>query len=138
MKKYNLLLIYHHSEEKIIMCHRVKEPYLGLINLPGGKIEEGESGIEAAYRELQEETNITSADVTLHRLMRFDYCLQDCLLEVYVGKLKHEVTLVEEVHPLFWSDLSHDFFDSTIYAGEGNIGHLLFQADLVKESLFLE
>ena len=120
------------------MCHRVKEPYLGLINLPGGKIEEGESGIEAAYRELQEETNITSADVTLHRLMRFDYCLQDCLLEVYVGKLKHEVTLVEEVHPLFWSDLSYDFFDSTIYAGEGNIGHLLFQADLVKESLFLE
>lgn len=66
MRKYNLLLIYHHSEEKIIMCHRVKEPYLGLINLPGGKIEEGESGIEAAYRELQEETNITSADVTLH------------------------------------------------------------------------
>lgn len=70
--------------------------------------------------------------------MHFDYCLQDCLLEVYVGKLKHEVTLVEEVHPLFWSDLSHGFFDSTIYAGEGNIGHLLFQADLVKESLFLE
>ena len=138
MRKYNLLLIYHHSEEKIIMCHRVKEPYLGLINLPGGKIEEGESGIEAAYRELQEETNITSADVTLHRLMRFDYCLQDCLLEVYVGKLKHEVTLVEEVHPLFFFFLSHDFFDSTIYAGEGNIGHLLFQADLVKESLFLE
>lgn len=136
MKKYNLLLVYNQTLDKILMCHRVKEPYQGLINLPGGKVEAGETGMAAAYRELFEETNIRQSDITLHLLMRFDYHLQDCLVEVYLGKLKHEVTLIDEIHPLFWSDLTHDFFDQKIYAGEGNIGHLLEQAKMVQARLF--
>lgn len=136
MRKYNLILVYHQEKEEILLCYRVKEPYKGLYNLPGGKIEEGETGLEAAYRELFEETNITKKDIHLHHLMTFNYHLQNCFVEVYVGKLQHQVTLIEEVHPLLWSDLTHDFFDQKVYAGEGNIGHLLEQANLVKERLF--
>ncbi len=47
------------------MCKRKHAPYQGLSNFPGGKIEKGEDGLHAAYRELQEETAITEADVLL-------------------------------------------------------------------------
>ena len=40
-----------------LVCKRTKEPYMGMYNLVGGKIEE-EDGLKEAYRELFEETNI--------------------------------------------------------------------------------
>lgn len=136
MRKYNLILVYHQEKEEILLCYRVKEPYKGLYNLPGGKIEDGETGMEAAYRELFEETNIRKEDITLHHLMTFNYHIESCLVEVYMGKLQHEVQLIDEIHPLSWSDFSQDFFDQTLYAGEGNIGHILEQAKFVKARLF--
>ncbi|MEH7669972.1 NUDIX domain-containing protein [Bacillus sp. JJ689] len=59
MQGYNVLMVYNKDMDKLLMCERLKNPYKGLNNLVGGKIENGESGIEAAYRELLEETNIS-------------------------------------------------------------------------------
>lgn len=59
-----------------------------LYNLVGGKIEQGEDGFIAAYRELKEETSIT--DIKLVHLMDFTYLLADsCYVEVYFGKINH-------------------------------------------------
>ncbi|MBO9606366.1 MAG: NUDIX domain-containing protein, partial [Paenibacillaceae bacterium] len=63
MQGYNVLMIYNTDMSRILMCKRLKEPYKGLSNFVGGKIEPGESGMDAAYRELLEETAITRADV---------------------------------------------------------------------------
>ena len=46
-------------------------------------------------------------------------------MEVFVGKLDKDVTLVKEVHELHWISIKEDFFDMTKYAGEGNIGHMM-------------
>ena len=56
MQGYNVILIYNSNREKILMCKRSKEPFKGLFNLVGGKIENGEDGLSAAYREMIEET----------------------------------------------------------------------------------
>ena len=56
MKKLNLILVYNKEENKILMCKREKEPYKGKFNLVGGKVEQNEDELHAAYRELQEET----------------------------------------------------------------------------------
>jgi len=110
---------------------------MGLYNLVGGKIDPGEEGFAAAYRELYEETGISKEDIQLKHLMDFRYYYQQCYVEVYVGKLNKEVMLVEEVHALFWSDLDHDFFDMSIYAGEGNIGHMIEQVNMYRNQIFL-
>ena len=73
MQGYNVLLIYNKEMDRLLMCKRVKNPYKGLSNLVGGKIETGEAGIDAAYRELFEETNISKEDITLYPLMDFKY-----------------------------------------------------------------
>lgn len=41
-----------------VLCIRYKEENIGYIDIPGVKIEEGETGVEAAIREVREETGI--------------------------------------------------------------------------------
>lgn len=127
MQGYNCIMIYHADGDKILFCKRQKDPYKGKYNLVGGKIEEGENGQEAAYRELYEETGIGRDDIALTHMMDFTYYNQDCYVEVYVGFLQKEIPLREEEHPLCWLGTKEDFFDLKRFAGEGNIGHMLEQ-----------
>ena len=39
MKKMNVIVIFDKNLEKILMCKRTKEPYMGMYNLVGGRIE---------------------------------------------------------------------------------------------------
>ena len=136
MQGYNLLMIYNREMDRLLMCRRLKDPYKGLSNFVGGKIESGEPGMEAAYRELREETGISREDVVLHHVMDFKYYLQDCYVEVYAGRLKRDVAVSGEENELYWSDLEQDFFDMRLFAGEGNIGHMLEQVKMYPD-LFL-
>lgn len=138
MQGYNVLMIYNTDMDRLLMCKRLKDPYKGLSNLVGGKIESGETGMEAAYRELLEETGIGKEDVALHHLMDFTYHLQHCYVEVYAGKLKHDVPVSGDENELYWSDLNQNFFDTTRFAGEGNIGHMVEQVKLYHLLLLTE
>lgn len=138
MQGYNVLLIYNKDMDRLLMCKRVKDPYKGLSNLVGGKIERGETGMEAAYRELLEETSISQEHVTLHHLMDFTYYVHDCFVEVYVGKLKCDVVISGDENELYWSDLHQDFFDMALFAGEGNIGHMIEQVKMSKDKLLAD
>lgn len=124
MKKMNIIVVYNKNKDKILMCKRKKNPYKGLYNLVGGKLE-SDDGYNEAYRELREETNITKDDIELIYFMKFTYVKWELELEVYYGILKHDVNLIEEVNKLEWIDVNDNFFDMSKYAGEGNIGHIL-------------
>ena len=124
MQGYNLIAAISTDRSQILMLLRQRDPYKGLYNLPGGKIEPEEKGYDAAYRELEEETGITSSDIRLLHLMDFTYPLDECYVETYAGILQHEVILREEDHPLSWINLDEDLFSLSKYAGEGNIGHI--------------
>lgn len=136
MKKLNVVLVYNKEEDKILMCKRKKEPYKGKFNLVGGKIEKDENELDAAYRELQEETGITNKDIKLIHIMNFEYKILDIELEVYCGKLNKDVQLMEEVNRLYWIDKNENLFDLDRFAGEGNIGHMLKQVEIYKNKLF--
>lgn len=125
MKQYNVIVIFNQDMNKTLMCKRTKEPYMGMYNLVGGKIEKENDGLNEAYRELIEETNISKNDVELKHFMNIEYISFNKSLEVYYGILNKEVELVEEVNKLVWVDINDDFFDMTRYAGEGNIGHII-------------
>jgi 8-oxo-dGTP diphosphatase len=123
MQGLNVIWVFTPSADKVLFCKRRKEPYKGLYNLVGGKIEQGEDGLVAAYRELREETSIT--DIKLIHLMDFSYYLNNaCRVEVYVGKLQHQVEVHGDEKELVWFDVTEDFFDMSRFAGEGNIGHI--------------
>lgn len=125
MKKYNVIVVFDKDLNKTLMCKRTKEPYKGMFNLVGGKIERENDGLNEAYRELNEETNITSEDISLIHFMNIEYVVFDKLIEVYYGILNKEVNLIEEVNKLEWVSINDNFFDMNKYAGEGNIGHII-------------
>lgn len=130
MQGYNCIMVFSRDKRKLLFCKRASEPYLGLYNLVGGKIEKGENGYEAAYRELKEETGIDRDSILLHHMMDFTYYNQDCYVEVYAGYLERDVILKEEAHKLVWLDMDENFFDDTRFAGEGNIGHMVEQVKI--------
>ena len=125
MKRMNVIVVFDKNLEKILMCKRTKEPYMGLYNFVGGKIEKDNDGLNEAYRELEEETNIKKEDLDLIYFMNLIYVKWNKELEVYYGKLNKEVELVEEVNKLEWINIDDNFFDMNKYAGEGNIGHII-------------
>ncbi|MCI8920553.1 MAG: NUDIX domain-containing protein [Acutalibacter sp.] len=134
MQGYNLIVVFDERREKVLLCRRRKEPYKGLLNFLGGKIEPGEEWLAAAYRELWEETGLTEADISLFHFMDLTYYRgAPCRLEVYAGRLKGPAQVQGEENQLIWQDAKEDMFDRTRFAGMGNMGHimaLLEQEDL--------
>ena len=124
MKKYNVIVVFDKELKKTLMCKRTKEPYMGMYNLVGGKIEKENDGLNEAYRELYEETGITKEDIILKYFMKIEYVSFDKNLEIYYGILNKKVELVEEVN------INEDFFNINKYAGEGNIGHIIEEIKL--------
>ena len=133
--QYNVIAVLDERCEHVLMCRRSKPPYQGLLNLVGGKIECGEDGVCAAYRELWEETGIAKKEIGLIHLMDFNYHLPSVKLEVYAGRLRHKVAVHGEENKLEWVAVGHNFFDMTRFAGEGNIGHIMEHIRLSRDVL---
>ena len=127
MKRLNLIVVFNKELTKVLFCIRAKEPYKGLYNFVGGKVEENERNDEAAYRELFEETGISSNDIELDHFMDLNYFKYENNLQVYYGILKNEVTLVEEKNKLEWVTINEELLNNEKFAGNYNIPHIIKQ-----------
>ena len=121
----NAIVVFNKAKDKLLFCKRRKKPFKGLYNFVGGKIKPGEEHLHAAYRELSEETGITEREIELMHFMDLTYYTDEILLEIYVGYLSVDFEVYGEENELFWLDENHDFFDRNVFAGNGNIGHIL-------------
>ena len=127
MRKFNLIVVFNEDLTKTLFCIREKEPYKGLYNFVGGKVEKNESNDDAAYRELYEETGISTKDIKLDHFMDLNYFKYENNLQVYYGILKHEVTLVEEKNKLEWVTINEELLNNSKFAGNYNIPHIIRQ-----------
>ena len=131
MKRLNLIVVFNKDLTKVLFCIRAKEPYKGLYNFVGGKVEENEPNDEAAYRELFEETGISSNEIELDHFMDLNYFKYENNLQVYYGILKNEVTLVEEKNKLEWVTINEELLNN-----ENNSRHSSFVKECVSTSFF--
>jgi 8-oxo-dGTP diphosphatase len=53
------------KNDQLLLLRRIKEPYKGLLAVPGGKLEPGEFLLDCAKRELREETGLVAEDIAL-------------------------------------------------------------------------
>ncbi|MCR5146145.1 MAG: NUDIX hydrolase [Clostridia bacterium] len=128
MREFNLIVIFNKPMNKSLFCIRAKDPYKGLYNFVGGKVEESESNDDAAYRELFEETGISKDDIKLDHFMDIAYFKYGNNLQVYYGILEKDVTLVEEKNKLEWVSIDDEsvLLDNK-FAGNYNIPHIIRQ-----------
>ena len=127
MRKLNLIVVFSKNLDKVLFCIRAKEPYKGLYNFVGGKVEDGEANDNAAYRELFEETGISRNDIELDHFMDLNYFKYENNLQVYYGILKKDVTLVEEKNKLEWVLINDELLNNEKFAGNYNIPHIIRQ-----------
>ena len=127
MRKLNLIVVFNKSLNQVLFCIRAKEPYKGLYNFVGGKVEENESNDDAAYRELFEETGISRNDIELDYFMDLNYFKYGNNIQVYYGILKHEVNLREEKNKLEWVAINDELLNNEKFAGNYNIPHIIRQ-----------
>ncbi len=127
MRKLNLIVVFDKTLNKALFCIRAKEPYKGLYNFVGGKVEKNETNDDAAYRELFEETGISKKDIKLDHFMDLNYFKYENNIQVYYGILSHEVKLVEEKNKLEWLDINEKLLDNNKFGGNYNIPHIIRQ-----------
>ena len=127
MRKLNLIIVFNKELNEALFCIRAKEPYKGMYNFVGGKVEVGETNEEAAYRELYEETGISKSDIELDHFMDLNYFKYENNLQVYYGILKNKVTLVEERNKLEWVPINEELLNTKKFAGNYNIPHMITQ-----------
>ena len=133
MRNLNLIVVFNTNLDKVLFCIRAKEPYKGLYNFVGGKVEENESNDNAAYRKLFEETGISRNDIELEHFIDLNYFKYENNLQVYYGILKHEVDLVEEKNKLEWVAINEKLLDNSKFAGNYNIPHIIRQIKVYKK-----
>ena len=127
MRKLNSIVVFDKTLNKVLFCIRAKEPYKGLYNFVGGKVEKNETNDDAAYRELFEETGISKKDIKLDHFMDLNYFKYENNIQVYYGILSHEVKLVEEKNKLEWLDINEKLLDNNKFGGNYNIPHIIRQ-----------
>ena len=127
MRKLNLIVVFSADLDKVLFCIRAKEPYKGLYNFVGGKVENGETNDDAAYRELFEETGISRENIKLDHFMDLNYFKYENNLQVYYGIWKHEVNLIEEKNKLEWVTINDELLNNSKFAGNYNIPHIIRQ-----------
>ena len=104
---------------------KAKRPLQRKVKFCWWKSSKRRSSENAAYRELFEETGISSKDIVLHHLVDSIYFIQDLTLEVYFGYLEKELDVYGDENPLLWIGVESNFFDIDKFAGKGNLGHFM-------------
>lgn len=127
MRKLNLIVVFSKDLKEALFCIRAKEPYKGLYNFVGGKVEKDEDNETAAYRELFEETGISKENIKLDHFMDLNYFKYENNIQVYYGILENEVKLVEEKNKLVWLPINEKLLDNEKFAGNYNIPHIIRQ-----------
>lgn len=69
----NLVFMLNSAERQILLIHKKTGLGKGKINGPGGKLEAGETALESAVREMQEELHVTPLDLEEMGILNFQF-----------------------------------------------------------------
>lgn len=103
-----------------LLCRRASGSFAKKWELPGGKVEPGESAEQTCRREIQEELNLTLGDLSFLTEFSYDYPDFTLQMQVFEGPMPPEQELTLKVH------------DAAVWAGPDELPGLdIIEADRV-------
>jgi 8-oxo-dGTP diphosphatase len=93
--------------DRILSCQRSYGEFKDGWEFPGGKLEEGETGEQAAVREIQEELGVAVCDLDYLCTVEHDYETFHLSMQCYLCRIA-QGTIEERVHEnMAWLDTAH-------------------------------
>ena len=128
-------------EGKLLVGRRMSDPYAGKWEMPGGKVEDGETVLQALRREFKEEggvelseiyrwTRIESDERVLHLFRVFSE--QEFVPKIYDA---HDYVAHDSLLNLDWIETNRDFVKdlSEILSRDRKVGHIRFNPKSLEE-----
>ena len=101
-----IAIIQNHKQE-VFVCERKSDAHLGgLLEFPGGKVEENESPVKALQRELAEELNIDILSFVPLIQIPYTYPDRKILLDAYIVKKYKGNVSAQEGQKIYWKKIS--------------------------------
>ena len=128
-KNYVVILLFSKDTEKLLLVKRNKKTYPNMWNGIGGKIEVGETPIEAAIRECKEETGLTMVNPKL--LVTYVYPESNPMNSNTHLSVIYDFIDIEEVEDNYeghyeWKDIEFALdFNSKEIAGCSNLAQMI-------------
>lgn len=94
-----------HDGGKIFITRKAEGAFKGFWELPGGKIEEGESASDAAVREIQEELSIQIEIEEKMFTVEYEYPAFHLVMDCFLAHIKHGSPVLSEHDESRWVDL---------------------------------
>ena len=143
-KKSSVLLLLFNNENELTAC-LIKRPkhmkfHPGQIALPGGRVEKGESALETAFRETEEEIGITPDKIEiLGSLSELYVNVSRFLIHPFVGWLKEKPQFILNRHevektvffPVFNYKNEFDFIELETVAGKLKVPCVKFKNEII-------
>lgn len=128
------------KDERVLLIHKKRGLGAGKINGPGGKIEPGETALQAAIRETQEEIGVTPLEITERGVLHFQFAdgySLECIVFVAHDLVGEPIETVEATpfwvaidevpYAQMWADDQH--WLPQVLAGERFRGWFEFDGD---------
>ncbi len=133
-------LLFVRHDDRVLLIRKKRGLGAGKINGPGGRIEPGETPLQAAVREVQEEVGVTPRAITAHGVLDFQF-VDGYSLRVHVFVARdHEGTVRETAeavpqwtpvdaipYPQMWAD--DELWLPHVMDGAWVQGRFVFEAD---------
>lgn len=84
------------EENKILLVQERKQKAYGLWNFPGGRVEDGETPEQAAYREIKEELDIELVDATFLKTYPYQIPGVEFDLNVFTGHIRGDIKVKDD------------------------------------------
>lgn len=130
MKEYTVSFIFTNDLSKVLLLLKNRGPYPGLLNGVGGHVEDDETPIVAARREIQEETGTNDLLEMWEWMLTEYFIISEVVLHVSYGILQRgaDFTQIED-EPLAWYDVDWVLSaDANEFAGQGNVQYFIRMA----------